>query len=380
MTAGILAGGVASRLPEGASVAAAPTLRPLPGGGGRVFVGLLGGGALPAFLLPGARHPAAAWVLVPGADGAVLLGGDALVEAPGAAMVAVPPMAPARPPLTRPAPAEARPAPEAAASRGGFRLLTGQGPVDLPFAALERILPMPPLHPMPGMPPGARGMGWTALGPVLVLGAAVGEEPLLALVVVEGRRLGLPCRGAAPVPRLPEGPGCLGDPALLAAAPLAVAPPVRAAVPTRPLLLARAEGADLALPLEEVVAVLPPVAPGHAGATLGDASRAVVGIVAHRGEVLPVLDAGPWMGRGPVVAVGRAVPMIRLRGAAPLALAVSAVAGLRVVAEAEIVTVPGGGPVEAAARLDGAVVPVLRAAALHALANGASPRPPGARA
>jgi chemotaxis signal transduction protein len=249
--------------------------------------------------------------------------------------------------------------------RGGFRLALAGGAVELPFDALDRLLPMPPLHPFPESPPGVSGMAWAGPGPVLVidpalLGADGEQAPLLAVVLVAGRRIGLPCRGAAPVAGAPVMPAALLQPALLSAAPRAVPPPAERPVPTRPLLLARAAGADFALELEDVAAILPPQVPRNRG------GGAVAGIAAHRGEVLPVLDGGTRLGRGPVLAGGAAVPMLRLQGPRPAALAVSSVLGLRAVPEADIAPVAGDGLVGAMLRLDGAVLPVLRARALLA--------------
>ena len=372
---GITAGGTVHRLPPGASAAAAPVLRPLPGGGGRLLVGMLGGGALPAWVLPGAAMPARAWVLVPGAEGALLLGGDALADSlpPGATPVPAPdyPPPPIRLAQTAKGPSseaaeEAVPgAVPVARGRGGVRLALAGGPMDIPFEALVRLLPMPPLHPAPGAPPAARGLAWTEAGAVLVLHA--GEAALLAVILSGGRLLGLPCRGAAPVPGAAVLPPALSDPALLAAAPLSRPALPEPAAPTRLLLLFRAAGAAFALPLEEVAAVLPPERPRNPGA------GGMAGIAAHRGDVLPVLDAGLRLGRGPVLTGGPA-PMLRLAGARPAALAVSSVQGLRAVPSADIVPVDGGGMVAAVARLDGDAIAVLRAPSLLApLGRGAAP-------
>ena len=368
--AGITAGVTTHRLPEGASAIATPVLRPMPGGRGRLLVGLIGGAALPAWVLPGATRPARAWALVPGAEGALLLGGDSLVAdpPPGAELVRMPRLAPAAGGRVRSASARpAEMAPESVAQpvpmRGGFRVALAGGAVELPFGALDRLLPMPPLHPFPEPPPGTSGMAWTAAGPVLVidpalLGAEGGEAALLAVVLVAGRRIGLPCRGVTPVAGEPALPPPLLRPALLAAAPRAAPPPAERPAPTRPLLLARAGGADFALELEDVAAILAPQAARNRG------GGTIAGIAAHRGEVLPVLDAGARLGHGPVLTGGGPVPMLRLQGPQPAALAVSAVLGLRAVPEADIVPVAGEGLAGGVLRLDGAVLPVLRARAL----------------
>jgi chemotaxis signal transduction protein len=367
---GIIAGGTVHRLPEGASVTAtSPVLRPLPGGAGRLCIGLLGGGALPAWVLPGAAHPARVWVLVPGPEGAVLLGGDSLTDSSptDAAPVPPPPFPPPRLRLAHRAEAETETEDAVQSARGGFRLRLSGGALDIPFAALARLMPMPSLHPVPDPPAGVRGMAWTEAGPVLVLDPTLvegegGDAPLLAILLSEGRQIGLPCHGAAPVAEAPPLPPALAIPALLAAAPLARSPVAAAAVPTRALLLAQAAGARFALRLEEVAAVLPPQAPRNHG----NGQAALAGIAAHRGDVLPVLDAGLRLGRTAVLAGSGPVPMLRLQDARPVALAVTSVLGLRAVPEADLAPVAGGGLVAAILRLDGAALPVCRADVLAA--------------
>lgn len=376
--AGLRAGDRVYRLPEGASAMAAPILRPLPGGGGRLLVGLLGASAVPAWILPGAAQPAAAWVLVPETEGALLLGGDALAESPpGAPLAPAPAYPPARLRLSQPEEVPGPSLPAEATARGGFRLSL-PGPVsaalDLPFGALSRLLPMPLLHPAPDAPPDAPpealGLAWTPVGPVLVLdprpfGGDAGEAPLLAVMLSAGRQLGLPCRGATPITAAPALPVALARPALLAAAPLARVPEPSREVPRRHVLLASAGAASFALPLEEVAAVLPPQVPRNAG------GAPVAGIVAHRGDVLPVLDAGARLGQGPVLGRGQPLPLLRLTGPSPVALAVSAVAGLRAVPEADIAPLAGEGLVAAVLHLGGKPIPLLRARALaEALARG----------
>ena len=374
MPAGLRAGDRVYRLPEGASAMAAPILRPVPGGGGGLLVGLLGASAVPAWILPGAARPAAAWVLVPEAEGALLLGGDALAAPPpDAPLVPAPAYPPARLRLSHPEEAPGPTLPAEAPARGGFRLsLPGPVPaaLDLPFGALSRLLPMPLLHPAPDAPPEGLGLAWTSVGPVLVLdlrpfGGDAGEAPLLAVMLSAGRQLGLPCRGATPMITAPALPAALARPALLAAAPLARVPEPAREVPRRHVLLASAGAAGFALPLEEVAAVLPPQVPRNGG------GAPVAGIVAHRGDVLPVLDAGARLGQGPVLGRGQPLPLLRLAGPSPAALAVSAVSGLRAVPEADIVPLAGEGLVAAVLQLDGKPTPLLRARALaEALARG----------
>ena len=438
---GISAGGTLHRLPEGASAITAPILRPLPGGGGRLLVGMLGASAVPAWVLPGAACPALAWVLVPDAEGALLLGGDALVEAgpaelAGAPSVPAPAYPPPRPRLVQAA-EEAEFLPVPIPPRGGFRVLLPQpgpgpnpatrpatspgtdpghpphahpdpdtkegdpgqgdaGPVaaaaairlDIPFAALARILPMPASSPAPHARPPATGLAWTAVGPVLVLdpacfGGGTGRAPLLAVIASAGRQFGIPCRGVTPLRHAPVLPALLSHPALLAAAPLARPPEAVAASPTRLFLIVQASGMDFGMLVEEVAAVLAPRHPGNRG------RGTLAGIAAHRGEVLPVLDAGLILGRAPVLGppnlgadgigiggvgiggigtsgfgTGHPVPMLRLAGPLPAVLAVSVVRGLRAVAEAEVAAVAGDGLVSHVVRLDGTALPVLWARAL----------------
>jgi chemotaxis signal transduction protein len=376
--AGIAAGAVVYRLPGGASPTATPVLRPLPGGAGRLCVGLLGGGALPAWVLPGAAHPAAAWALVPGPEGAILLGGDRLLDSPpvDAALAPLPSFPPARLRLSRTGSApEASPEPSPAPAGGGFRLILRDAALDIPFGAMERLLPMPALHPAPEAPEGVLGLAWTAAGPVLVLEPGVaaggapdsGPFPLLAVLAVEGRHLGLPCQRALPVAEAASIPAALTRAAFLASAPLAAPSPPPVPVPTRLLLVARAGEASFALPVEEVIAVMPPQAPRNRR------GGALSGIAAHRGDVLPVLDAGERLGQPPVLAGGTAMALLRLSGAQPVALAISSVQGLRHVLEADLVPVPGDGLVAAVARLDGVALPVCRARAFALVLAGHAP-------
>ncbi|WP_426956746.1 chemotaxis protein CheW [Muricoccus radiodurans] len=367
MTAGIVAGGRAYRLPPGSGPVAAPVVRPLPRAPG-LQVALLGGSAVPAHVLPGTARPPAAWVRLPGPEGTFLLGADALLDA-------VAPDAPAPPWPDPPTPrlrlglgegALADPATVPPAPPAALRLEAEAGPVTLPLSAVDRLLPMPVLHPAPGAPTGTAGLAWTESGPVLVLAPA--SLPLLAVLTIGGRHLGLPCRAAVPAP---PGTGTIPDrllaPVLLTAAPAASRPSPSADIPTHPILVARAGETRFALAVEEVVAVLPPQDPRNRG------RGALAGIAAHRGDVLPVLDAGERLGTTPVLRDLTAPPMLRLGGAHPLALAVSAVPGLRHVPEPDLVPVPGDGPVAAVARLEGDPLPVFRARAFAAALAGHAP-------
>ncbi|MCQ4162444.1 chemotaxis protein CheW [Roseomonas sp. GC11] len=263
--------------------------------------------------------------------------------------------------------------------------------------------------------------------------------PLLAVLAVEGRLCALPCDRAVPVIATPDGvtpggvtpdgatpnngamPDGAAPPGLLeaalakpeAAALRALCPPwqprpPRRAEPLRPLLLARAGALLFALPVEEVAAVVPPqrpapvpgqeeareegpacaLAPLAEGMAGGLAGGGVRGVVSHRGDVLPVRDAGEALGIAPVLAgpeAAEGLPLLRLAGPAPVALAVSAVLGLRHVPEAAITALPpaegaggGEGLVAALAGFQGRPLPVCRAAWLAGRATPARPAKEGA--
>ncbi|MFC7555612.1 chemotaxis protein CheW [Pseudoroseomonas wenyumeiae] len=222
---------------------------------------------------------------------------------------------------------------------------------------------------MPGRPEGALGYAETIDGPVLVLdpawcfGAPVHEAPgHLAVLLHEGRRLGLPCRGAVPGTGGPTLPSRLDSTArgaaLLALAPCPVPEVPAAPAPRHALLLCRAGTAHFFLPADAVEAVVPPQClrplPGGGG---------LAGICVHRGLVLPVRDAARRLDAG---AVPPAPPMLHLAGPHPVALAVSEVLGLRRVPAGGITPVAGDPMVAALVTLDGQPVPLCRAAALAA--------------
>ncbi|WP_419896852.1 chemotaxis protein CheW [Roseomonas sp. USHLN139] len=403
----LLAGGRAWRLPEG--VEAVPPLRPrpLPGAApGLLGLALQGGQLLPVLAPGGAAGPV--WLLCPAgeAGGRLLLTGEALLaEAPADAQpLELPPallglapaaaVAPLRVAAAGPAATPHPVAERAQASRLGLGL--GGGRMLLPLAWLARVVPMPALAPAPGLPPGALGLGLAAgLGagegaPVLVLDArsldpALPEgrdAPLLAVLAIDDRLFGLPCDRALPLTAAQAGAfsampaGQLAD--VLAAAPALrrLAPPHHArpsppAVPTRSLMLARAGTQLFALPLEEVAGVVPPQVPAPLPAGL--AVDAPDGVVAHRGDVLPVADAGHALGGAPVLAPGRAVPLLRLAGPQAVALAVTAVLGLRAVPLAGMVALEEGGIVAALLPFQGLPLPVCRAGPLARAAAQAPP-------
>lgn len=368
----LLAGGTAFLLPPGAEPIDPPAITPVP----LVAPGLLGlavvnGQALPVVALGGAD----AFVLVETRAGRVIYAGDSLLEAaPPDARPLPPPGIAARPaPAARAAegtgwavPARAaRGLPRAlAAEHGGARLV-------LPFAALDRVLPIPDLRPAPGAAGIALGYALADGAPVLVLDpAALLDVPspdtpgLLVVFRHAGRRLGLPCARIAPA-RAGEATLAARLDALLpqlGAAPLAAAAAPPRPEATRTLLLCAAGGHPFALPVEEVLAVLPALAPLPAPAGAGAAFR---GVATHRGEVLPVLDAGIQLGLAPVLAApGDEAPLLRLAGQRGVALAVARVTGLKRVPERLISEVAGDGPVAAIAALPEAPLPICRAAVL----------------
>lgn len=310
----------------------APPLRRMPGG----WVGFFKGAAWPvadpdgAALAPGAR-----WSF----DGALLLALAGEGPIPSANPWQEGAAAPVAAPRRASTPHQALP---------GMRLLRGGAPaLHVPRAWLERLVLMPAVSPLPFAPPGVRGLA-LAEGGVLLLDGPAGL-PLLAVLRVEGRLLGLACAGARPDADAGDG-GWLpaGAWALAPRVPEAVPVP---AVPSTPLLFCQAGGLDFALPALEVEAVLAPQRP-----TPAPRDPALRGVVAHRGQVLPVLDAGAALG-GPAVLTGAEVPMLRLAG--PIALAVTGVEGLRRVADAAISPADTAGPIRATCWPAGAAIPVL---------------------
>jgi chemotaxis signal transduction protein len=373
----LLAGGRAFALPAGAQLLPPAPLRPLPlAGPGVLGLALLDGQAVPVLAAAPGLAGGPAWVLLEGTGGRVILAGEALAEAlpEGAEPLALGRIAPRPAPPPLPAVEGEAWAVPARAARGLPSALAAElGPLRmvLPFAALERVLPLPALRPAPGAGPAALGLALAAGEPVLVLDPArVMEEPRPVeeaeeLVVFRhaGRRLGLPCIRLRPArggeatlgPRLdallPElGPAPLGG---------AVQPPLPE--PTHALLFCLAGTEPFALPVEEVIAAIPPTspAPAPAGGLPG-----IRGVVAHRGEVLPVLDVGDRLGLAPVLAAGVEAPMLRLAGARPVALAVTQVTGLRRVPERLVTATAGEGAVAAIATVGDQPVPVCRAALL----------------
>lgn len=404
MPEALLAGGQIFALPEDARVVEAAALRPAPlAAAGMLGVAVVGGQVVPVMAAMPGFPGGSAWVLLDGPGGRVVVAGQGFVPLPphGAPLLVPPRLAARRVPPPLPVAADGtqgwtvpmRGTPNRqmalAAEYGALRLV-------LPFAALERVVPMPVLRPAPAAGAAALGYAVAAGAPVLVLDAAwlmqaEAQTPqqagLLVLFRHGGRRLGLPCSRI--------GPARPGEATLshrldqvaeaLAAAPLAEAAAPPAPAPTRALLLCSAGGQAFALPVEEVVAVVPPTAPtpapdheeeslpgfrgaaAHLGFGGAAAYRGFRGVAAHRGDVLPVLDAGLRLGAMPVLgSPGAEAPMLRLVGTPAVALAVSHVTGLRRIPEHDIAAVAGEGLVSAVVTMGDQPLPVCRAAVLGA--------------
>lgn len=317
-------------------MADAPPLRPLPGGG---WWALEGGAAIPA-------------------------------EAP-----ARPPQAGAAPPLALAPPA----APRRATGLEALHLSLGGVALAVPAALTEHIHPMPALLPLPGGPRAVRGLAMAGNAPILVLdsllaaGGGATEEAagLLLALAWRGRRLGLPAARIAAGPATPalrrfetwldgeEARAALAHapPALAAATATATATATARAEAALHVLLFRAAGLRLALPAEAVRAVLPPTT----AQTLPGGGHLVA---PHRGDLLPVRDAGLRLGAGRAEAGG---PMIRLALTPDCLLAVGAIEGVRRIPAADITPLGGGaGLVSGLARVQGESLMLLSAGALAA--------------
>jgi chemotaxis signal transduction protein len=373
----LLAGGRAFALPVLAEAVAPVPVTPLPlAAPGLLGLALIGGEAVPVLAPVAGLAGGPAWMRLPA--GGVILAGDALLDPapPGAEALNLPRIAPRVAPPARPAAGEGWAVP-ARTARGLTRSLaveTGCGRLVLPFAALEHLLPVPPLRPAPGMEGVALGYAIAEGAPVLVLdpaalaggGRKVGEATLLVLFRHGGRRLGVPALRVAPAAPGEATVVARLDALLprLGGAPLGsmAAPPVPE--PARTILLCSAGGQAFALPVEDVAAVIPPLAPTPAPPGLDPRFR---GVAAHRGDVLPVLDAGVSLGLPPVLAgSGQEAPLLRLALPRPVALAVAAVTGLRRVPNRLVSEVGGDGPVAAVAALGDVPLPICRAAVLGA--------------
>lgn len=405
---GLMLGGVAYHLPAGARTVAAPGIvRPLPGGPpGLDGLAMIEGRATAIWRLAPAPT---AWVLVQTDAGPALLGGDGIVASPPpGAPCLVPPRIRSHGVAVQAVERAARPT-MAAGGRSAatppvpppmLTLRHGHLAVRIALGAVEELRPVPEsVSAVPGGATGVAGYAATPDGPVLLLdlawwageaGASLAAAPICMAVFRQGRsRLGMGCARAEPggdgidlAARLTGSvagrraldlaPSAATDQAPTLAMALLTAPtiePSTGAVPSaggpraafRSLLVCRA-GPDLfALLAEDVAALIAPQAlpPVPAGA-------AIRGVCAHRGAVLPVLDAGECLGQArTAMAAG---PWVRLVLAQPVALAVSEVLGLRRVPEHAIAPVPGDRLVAALAslleRTDIGPVPICRAAAM----------------
>lgn len=385
MAEALIAGGLAFLLPPGAQPVEAQRLRPAPlAAAGMLGIAVIGGQAVPLMAAQPGLPGGDAWVVIDGPGGRLVVAGEALaaLAPPGSLPLRAPRLAARPAPPAEPAAGDGWAGPARsgrarlvamAAEIGGLRLV-------LPFAALERVVPLPEVRPAPGAGALALGYAVAAGAPVLVLdpawagGAPLGEDSAPTLLVLfrhAGRRLGLPCERIEPARPGEETLVARLDGAMaeLATAPLGqeLVPP--APEPTRALLLCAAGGQAFALPVEEVQAVIPPMVPSPAPANTEAGGRlsAFRGVAAHRGDVLPVLDAGERLGLAPVLAwPGAEAPLLRLAGTRPVALAVSVVTGLRRIPKRLIAATAGDGLVSAIAEFQDGPLPICRAAILGA--------------
>lgn len=286
-------------------------------------------------------------------------------------------------------------------SAQGVRVLAcraGGGRLALPAAALEGIQPCVPLTRVPRAPEWLLGMASLRGAPVPVVSLArlLGREeappgPAARLVLL---------RGATPralsveaVLGLADGEAPLDLPALLAharmpparqaptPATLAAPAPAVAEDATLALLGCRAGGQDFALPLEAVETVLR-LPPGFA--PLPGLGAAALGVMPHRGQVLPLLALAALLGHGAAVPARGARVLVLRQGQARAGLLVEAVRGILAVPEAAVEPLPplllrgmggeGEGRVAAIARLEEGrrLLPILAPASLL---EGAAPAP-----
>lgn len=378
----ILAGGVAYALPPGSRAVPAASVRPMPlVGSGSIALAIHEGQGVPVLHLQ--QGAAEAWARLPSG---MLVSGAALARVRPEGALALPEMS-----LVARAPLPALPVLGGAAwavparrGRSQFSTLAVEiGPlrVLLPFALVQHVLPMPALRAAPAMPPGVAGYAMAEGGPAVVLDPAgllspsesqalslLPQATLLVLFSLEGRSIGLPCQRVGPA-----APGEVADMrgiattlAAFGAAPSVTTSPAPIAEARCGLLLCSAAGVTFAVAVEEVSAVIAPVVPTPATTTAG-ARRGRV--VAHRGDVLPVLDAGLHMAGRPVLAdAGSAAPLLRLLLPHPVALAVSDIAGLRQVRLSAIAAAQGSALVAGIAVMPEGAVPICRAAALAGFA------------
>lgn len=369
----ILAQAVAYALPAGSRMVPARCVRPVPlAATGQLGLAMFDGQAVPVLRLQ--PEGAEAWVRLPTG---LLVAGAALSEHLPAGALMLPQMPLAAAARPHPMPVSAGAGWSVPARRGRARFATlaaeiGGCRILLPFAVLRHVLPMPAVRAAPAMPRGIAGYAIAEGAPAVVLDPAalmpeavhLPEPSLMVLFELDGRSIGLPCQRVGPA-----GPGEMADMRAIAAvvaafgaAPTVTAATVASAEPKRGLLLCSAGGVAFAVAVEEVAAVIAPLVPVPA-TPHGAAPRDRV--IAHRGDVLPVLDGGLRLAGRPVLpTLGSAAPLLRLLLARPVALAVTDVASLRQVPLSAIATTEGSGLVAGIATLPEGAVPICRAMAL----------------
>ena len=316
------------RCPPGAqALPEAPIFRPLPGAPAGLWgICLVGRRSAPVWSLTPAP---AAWITFEQAGGPIIVGGDALSEPDAASpQLAMPPLVAQPLPtgtISTPAPAPgaiAQPAP--VTNTGTYVLVHAGAAAIIPIEALEGIVDVPGLDlaPQPGMPTGALSVLVVEGRPALLLdpGWCTGRDgpprptSLLVVLHLDGRRFAVPVQQARPGSDGMDLTARMSDTqegrALLAAAPAAGAPPTGArAEALQPLLICATREARFALPVAEIATVLAPRQPTP---TTREGSAALRGVVAYRGEVLPVVDLDARLATPLTREMLALAPMLRL--------------------------------------------------------------------
>ncbi len=370
---GLRALGTLFAAPDGArALAEAPVVRPLPGApAGLLGLAMLDGRAAPAWALTAAPER---WLAIEHAGGLVLVGGDRIAApTPSAPALAIPSMAPRALP-ERAFSMPASPAAAAAPQPDRHALVHGGAVALIALGQLETLLNLTGLARMPGMPRGALCLADVDGRPALVLDPgwcmarpdAPPPGPLVAVFRSAGRRFAVPVEQARPgregidlERRLLE---TAEGHALIAAAPQA-GPSDGGDDAMLPLLVCAAGETRFALPVSEVATVLAPRPPLPLPAAGAPALR---GVVAHRGEVLPLIDLDPRLAAPFVDGALATAPMIRLVLPRPVAVPVQRILGLQMMPRRAIRAVAGDAIVAATVQFEGARLPLCRAAALAA--------------
>lgn len=378
------------RLPDGAeTLASKPLIRPLPGATPPLLGLVAARGLLLPALVPMPDGPFDRadldWVFLPAPLSLVVGVREVRPAAPDdellpEVLLATAPAAQTAPVAAHgsgmPAPAPTRHQADISAHAydGVLRLTFAGGPhADLPTARIVRVVAAQPMAPVPGRSDGALGYVNTPAGdaivldPVWLLGAPARDSyPLLVLFEMSGRRLALPCDRVAPAPRGTPAvmPGPLAGPEPLPAmlmAPDIVPDPPEPPRPTRQLVVAEAGGVRFALPADAVAAILPPreIIPAPPGSPAG-----VIGMCAHHGDVLPVMDTAGRLG---AAASSTGGPLVRLMLSPPVALCIDSVPSLHRLPASTFTPVGGyDGLLDSVTRLDGRPLLVCRPHALAA--------------